>query len=159
MPYIFEALEWMNNHSQLIAAIIAGGALIWSARTYRESVSLSHYAELDRMYAELLSIAVEKSKLRNVEIELDQSAFTYAYMVWNFIEAVHDRVFDHNSDKKLRDTWRAVIRVEYELFGPWLEANSGMFKKQFVTFMKATKERERLTSARKMINLKPPPLA
>ena len=156
MAYLIEVLEWVNNHSQLIAAIIAAGALIWSARTYREGISLSHYAELDRMYADLLSLAVERPNLRDVTKELDQRGFAYAYMVWNFIEAVHDRVFEPNSDQNLRDTWRAAIRVEYELFGPWFEKNSGMFKPQFVDFMKATREKQRLTSARKMINSQPP---
>lgn len=64
---------------------------------FRESNYLIHYAELDRLYFDLLKLALEHPHLRNpASIGNDalrqQQYDTYAYMVWNFIETVIDRV-------------------------------------------------------------------
>lgn len=63
---------------------------------FRESNQLIHYAELDRLYFDLLQLAVQHPHLRNPDGIDDQAKRqqydAYAYMVWNFIETVIDRV-------------------------------------------------------------------
>jgi hypothetical protein len=143
----------MVTYALALAAFIAAGALIWSVMTYVRSASMSHYGELDRMYADLLRLGIEKPHLRrghDVKRDSDQEDeyFTYAYMVWKFIEAVHDRAFadktgyaawwtwwTRDQDQVLRATWGAVIEVEHEKFGPWLTENFGMFKEPFPRFI------------------------
>lgn len=126
----------------ILAALIASIALIWSVITYRETASLSHYGELDRMYADLLRLALECPHLRlspAPQRSADgQAQFdAYAYMVWNLIETVYDRIYDDDSKekKKLRKTWCMVIREEEIIFGDWFKDNSSKFKDEFKKFI------------------------
>ncbi len=63
---------------------------------FRESNQLTHYAELDRLYFDLLRLAVQHPHLRNpdsIDDPVQKRQYdAYAYMVWNFIETVIDRV-------------------------------------------------------------------
>lgn len=66
-------------------------------REFRESNYLAHYAELDRIYLELLKLTVEHPHLRATDGARDAAQVrqydSYAYMVWNFIETVADRLW------------------------------------------------------------------
>jgi hypothetical protein len=125
----------LTTASILIAALTfwlgsrAGAAAQWSA----------FYAELDRFYAEILRTAIKAPHLRApAKVADDASALgedyqpfadsdpvkraqydAYAYMVWNFIETVHDRC---EKDALLRETWRPVIRTEDALHRGWFLA-------------------------------------
>jgi protein-tyrosine-phosphatase len=89
-----------------IAAILALFALIYSIVTFRRTIKASHYAELDRMYLDILRIAIDKPHLRisGANRTKDQEAEydAYAYMVWNFLESIHDRCL---ADQELCRTW------------------------------------------------------
>lgn len=125
----------------IIAAVIAGIALLVSVRTYKSTTSLSHYAELDQMYADLLRLAVEIPHLRLSPAPQrtadEQAQFdAYAYMIWNFIETVYDRIYDDSdADKKLRKTWCMVIREEKRLFGEWFNNHHDKFKSKLKSFI------------------------
>jgi hypothetical protein len=128
---------------------------------FRESNYLTHYAELDRIYFDLMKLAVEHPHLRRPETIADPTQRrqydAYAYMVWNFIETVIDRIEMENAIARLRDpeptaaprstpngsgndgcgldleqTWRAAIGVETRIHGAWwTQANADLFKPGF----------------------------
>ena len=118
-----------------------------------------HYGELDRMYFDLLKIAVDKPHLR-APIPASQRSRepseyeTYAYMVWNFVETVVDRLelsspdaastIDGNDGRgwlrsrhsapsdlaediwaaRLRGTWEAAIDEEMRIHAQWWQENN-----------------------------------
>ena len=59
-------------------------------------------------------------------------------MVWNFIEAIHDRC---DGDKELKVTWYPVIDAENRLHRKWFdeERNKHKFKEAFREFIKQEK--------------------
>lgn len=80
--------------AQGAASLLGLIALIYSIMAFRRSFKSMHYAELDRMYFDLLRIAVEKPHLRTpplsrIACQVDYDS--YAFMVWNFLETVYDR--------------------------------------------------------------------
>jgi hypothetical protein len=108
-------------------------------RTVKQSTATlqsAHYSELDRFYAEIMRTAIEHPHLREPRYVVPDEQYllddyvayddpdsakriqydTYAYTVWNFLEAIHDRCAD---DKDLRDTWVPVIDAENDLHRGW----------------------------------------
>lgn len=115
-------------------------------RTLKEGAMVlqsAHYSELDRSYAEILRVGLESPHLRTpAKIPTDAEACqtdylpyadgddvkraqydTYAYMVWNFIETIHDRCADN---ARLKSTWTPVIRVEDSIHRGWFLAQMRM---------------------------------
>src|SRR5580698_2785997 len=86
--------------------------LFYSAYSFATTLREGYYAELDRVYFELLRIGLDRPYLRAPEPPTDEARAreyeTYAFMVWNFLETVVDRC-DSSSDRKLRETWYPVI--------------------------------------------------
>jgi len=110
-------LKSLSQIASLLSVCIATCALYWSFVTYRRNVKMSSYSELDRMYADLLSLAIGKTHLRRdpsadrTDSEKEDGTDSekeeyhiYAYMVWNFIETVHDRIYKHVSTEGLSST-------------------------------------------------------
>lgn len=106
-PHALLKDDGLNFISALIGGFALTGAILAlylnqtqleaTLEEFRESNHLIHYAELDRLYFDLLKVALEHPHLRNpASIGNDalrrQQYDTYAYMVWNFIETVIDRV-------------------------------------------------------------------
>jgi hypothetical protein len=126
--------------AQSVASIMAIGALIYSMTTFRKSLETSHYTELDKMYFDLLKVALKKPHLVAIpamrsdaeRIEYD----VYAYMVWNFLETIYDRC---SHDKKLCATWYPVIIAEDRLHRKWFDdpANRHKFKTAFYEFVQS----------------------
>jgi hypothetical protein len=120
----------------ILIGLIAG---LFSLRRFRTTVKEGYYSELDRSYAEILKAGIDTPHLRMpAKIAGDADALhgdylpfadrdpvkrgqydTYAYMVWNFIETVHDRCV---GSKPLRATWAPVIRAEDALHRGWFLA-------------------------------------
>lgn len=98
-----------------------------------------HYSELDSIYNHLLELAVEHPFLRNPEKleSLDPSDErhlqykTYAFMVWNFLETIHDRC---ERDKGLRGTWAPVIAAEFAIHHEWFWREISPFKTDTAKF-------------------------
>lgn len=66
-------------------------------REFEATNQALHYGELDRMYFDLLKMAVQNPRLRAPVPMAERSSEhgdygTYAYMVWNFVETVADRL-------------------------------------------------------------------
>lgn len=118
--------------------VIALAALVYSVATFRSSTSITHYSEIDSTYHQLLAMALERPHLVQVEAMRsdDQRAeyAIYAFMVWNFLEAIYDRC---NSDRHLRETWFPIIKAESQLHRGWFEdpANGPRFKESFRNYI------------------------
>ncbi len=133
-------LTWTEVASvaQGVAALMGMAALCYSIVTFRRSLNTTHYNELDRMYFDLLHMALEKPYLRNPlalqNAHQKQEYDVYAYMVWNFLEAVHDRCM---KNKELCSTWHPTIDAEDRLHRKWFEdpANRDKFKSSFREFV------------------------
>lgn len=115
---------------------------IWSFRT---SMRDSYYAELDRIYFDLLRIRLERPELVDYPESPDASKAreydAYAFMVWNFAETVFDRSQGWGwSKRRLRETWYPVIAAEAERHRAWfdLPENRRNFKDAFCRFIDAT---------------------
>lgn len=129
--------------SFFLAAVTVGFALIFSAYMFsRTSASLS-YADLDRMYADVLKIGMDNPDFRDPEkTSRYGTAFsgsdlirygTYAFMVWNVCETIYDR-----TSERTRRTWDPVIRTEMGLHRAWIDdpANCGKFKDEFLEYVR-----------------------
>lgn len=125
--------------AEAVAAILAMAALLYTVITFTKSLRTSHYTELDSMYFDLLKTALEKPYLvnklvnrsGNQRVEYD----IYAFMVWNFLEAIYDR---SKKDKHLCDTWFPIIDCENEKHREWFgrTENARKFKNEFHQFIR-----------------------
>ena len=126
--------------AQGFASIMAIVALIYSMTTFRKSLQTSNYTELDSMYFDLLKVALEKPHLNNPmaarsddqKIEYD----IYAFMVWNFLEAIYDRC---GNNEHLCRTWYPVIDAENRKHREWFDYpdNKYKFKGAFHEFIRS----------------------
>jgi len=123
--------------AQGVASILAMIALIYSMTTFKKSLMFSNYGELDRMYFEILKIAMEKSAFTNRkpgQVGEQAEYDLYAFMVWNFLETIHDRC---ETDRRLRLTWDPVMQYEASLHKEWFDQpeNASKFKQKFARFV------------------------
>jgi hypothetical protein len=132
------------------AAVIADAAaalgivftLFYSIWSFRTTLRDSYYAELDRVYFELLKLGLEHPDLldypasRNPGKAREYDA--YAFMVWNFVETVYDRCQGWTK-RRLRETWYPVIAAENARHRDWfnLPENRRKFKEPFCRFIDA----------------------
>jgi hypothetical protein len=114
--------------------------LFYSAYSFKAALREGYYAELDRLYFELLKLGLERPYLRYSAPSTDPTKAseyeTYAFMIWNFLETVVDRC-DNSSSPSLRETWNPIVATESALHRAWfdLPANRRKFKDRFCTFI------------------------
>jgi hypothetical protein len=114
--------------------------LFYSAYIFTTTLREGYYAELDRVYFELLKIGLERPYLRAptppTEATKASEYEAYAFMVWNFLETVFDRC-DSTSNRNLRETWYPVVATECALHRAWfdLPENRRKFKARFCRFI------------------------
>jgi hypothetical protein len=114
--------------------------LFYSAWSFRTTLREGYYAELDRVYFELLKIGLERPYLRAslppAEPVRASEYEAYAFMVWNFLETVVDRC-DGTSNPSLRETWYPIVATESALHRAWFDApeNRRKFKARFCRFI------------------------
>ena len=112
---------------------------IWSFRT---TLSDGYYAELDRVYFDLLKLGLERPYLvefpKSPDPEKAREYDAYAFMVWNFVETVFDRTQGW-SKRRLRETWYPVIAAENALHRAWFDVpeNRVKFKAHFCRFIES----------------------
>ena len=122
----------------VIATTLAIFALIYSMRTYRKTMQVMHYSELDKMYFEILKEALAKPHLVRQGIERDTEQTTeynvYAFIVWNFLESIYDRCM---LDAELKTTWFPIIQAERSIHLAWIQDNENRtkFKVAFLKFI------------------------
>jgi hypothetical protein len=116
--------------------------LFYSVWSFTRSLRDAYYAELDRVYFELLKIGLERPELLSFPASPDPAKATeygaYAFMVWNFVETIFDRCQGW-SKRRLRETWYPIIAAENALHRGWfdLPENRRRFKQRFVRFIEA----------------------
>ena len=124
--------------AESVAAVGIVFTLFYSLWSFTKTLRDSYYAELDRVYFELLKIALERPYLLDFAIAPDPTKQreydAYAFMVWNFLETIVDRC---GTNKQLCDTWYPVIAAENALHRKWfdLPANRSKFKQAFINFV------------------------
>ena len=132
------------------AAVIADSAaalgivltLFYSIWSFRTTLRDSYYAELDRVYFDLLQIGLEHPELLDFPTRPDPSKAReydmYAFMVWNFVETVFDRCQGWTK-RRLRETWYPVIAAENARHRAWFNVpeNRRKFKEPFRRFIDA----------------------
>jgi hypothetical protein len=114
--------------------------LFYSAWTFATTLRESYYAELDRVYFDLLKIALERPYLLASPPPSDPAQAceydAYAFMVWNFVETVVDRC-EGRANARLRETWYPIVATESALHRAWFERpeNRRKFKESFRAFI------------------------
>ena len=112
--------------------------LFYSAWSFRTTLREGYYAELDRVYFELLKIGLERPYLRAPLPPADPARASeyeaYAFMVWNFLETVVDRC---DRVSTLRETWYPVVATECARHRAWFDVpeNRPKFKDRFCRFI------------------------
>jgi hypothetical protein len=113
-------------------------SLFYSAYSFSTTLREGYYAELDRIYFELLKIGLERPYLRAPTPPTDSARASeydaYAFMVWNFLETVVDRC---DRVSLLRETWYPVVATESALHRAWFDVspNRLKFKDRFCRFI------------------------
>jgi hypothetical protein len=116
--------------------------LFYSVWSFRTTLRDAYYAELDRVYFELLKIGLERPELLSFPASPDPAKASqygaYAFMVWNFLETIFDRCQGW-SKRRLRETWFPIIAAENALHREWFDRpqNRRRFKQRFVRFVEA----------------------
>ena len=116
--------------------------LFYSVWSFTTTLRDAYYAELDRVYFELLKIGLEKPELLTYPTSPDPAKEgqygAYAFMVWNFVETIFDRCQGW-SKRRLRETWFPIIAAENALHRAWFDQpeNRRRFKPRFVQFVEA----------------------
>ena len=116
--------------------------LLYSVWSFSTTLRDAYYAELDRVYFELLKIGLERPELLSFPASPDPARASqygaYAFMVWNFLETIFDRCQGW-SKRRLRETWFPIIAAENALHREWfdLPQNRRRFKQRFVRFIEA----------------------
>jgi hypothetical protein len=134
------------------AAVIADAAaalgivftLFYSIWSFRTTLRDSYYAELDRVYFDLLKIGLDHPELLDFATSPSPDPSkareydAYAFMVWNFVETVYDRCQGWTK-RRLRETWYPVIAAENARHRAWfnLPENRRKFKEPFCQFIDA----------------------
>ena len=122
----------------VVATLLAIFALLYSMRTYRRTMQIMHYGELDKMYFEILKEALSKPHLVRKDIERNEEEIVqyslYAFIVWNFLESIYDRCM---LDVHLQKTWFPIIEAERFIHLSWIQEpeNRSKFKKEFLEFI------------------------
>ena len=137
---MFDAVEWnaVQGITSSIGTLLAAIALLYSMTSFKKTLKYVHYDDIDKNYFELVKIAFENPYVRSPEqISAPQEAEKYnlyAFMMWNFLEAIHDRCLE---DSELRETWMPIIQSEGRRHRGWLAEpeNAANFKSSFITYV------------------------
>ncbi len=126
---------------ETISIAISVIALVLSIYTFKKTSKFQSHADVDTLYMNTLSMALNHPEFRDVEMTSkyketfkDRNQLlayeTYAFIVWNLCETI----FDMKKDDK---TWYPVIESERRLHNAWFSnpENHYRFKKQFREFM------------------------
>lgn len=113
LPGLSVATAWFEDKDLKFLNVLVGGLALAGAvftiyigqtdleqalDDLKETKYLTHYGELDRMYFDLLAMSVDRPYLRSPALRTEENAgeyAAYAYMAWNFIETIADRLFKH----------------------------------------------------------------
>lgn len=178
---LYDVEVWIGA---IFAVVVFLVPLVLTGRSILRQMRSSHYAELDRIYMDILKTAIDNPYLRDRELiphyvqylrsqntwlkarglagdppawddaiaaqrrEQALKYDSYAFIVFNFLETIHDRCddnrrWDGRPDGKLRTTWEGVIGDEVRLHSAWFDmetipvakTRSAKFCVEFAQFM------------------------
>ena len=121
-----------------VLSLVTVLTLVFTVLSFKRTLRVSHYTEIDRMYFDLLRCALDRPYLidtASARTEIQTKEYNlYAFMVWNFLESIYDRC---ERDKRLRVTWYPVIDAENRLHRAWFDCldNRHKFKDEFRRFV------------------------
>jgi hypothetical protein len=135
-------LTWVQWQvvAESVSSVAIVCTLLYSVWSYRTTLRDSYYAEIDRVYFELLKLGLERPYLldypQSPEAGRAREYDAYAFMVWNFVETVFDRC-QGRGKRRLRETWYPVIEAETLRHRHWFErpGNRAKFKDRFRRFV------------------------
>ncbi|MEY3002058.1 MAG: hypothetical protein RLZZ428_433 [Pseudomonadota bacterium] len=128
----------LSSMMAVVATGMASYALIYSVKTYKKTMQIVHYGEIDKMYFEILKESMSKPYLSHGDHKRSKSEKAeyeiYAFIVWNFLESIYDRC---EKDPILKETWYPILKVEGEKHKSWiaLEENKVKFKEAFLDYI------------------------
>lgn len=147
----------IEDWARLITLFVSAGALVWGVWSYVEKLRLDHYTEIDRIYADIVKLRITYTHLANPPDSLPRDVKSmdekelrydaYAFLIWNFIETIHDRCTKggklrkalklvRRPEGKLLETWKPIMREEGNRHAKWLSSNKGKFKDCFLEWAK-----------------------
>jgi hypothetical protein len=124
---------------QALALTLSSVAFIFSLFAFFKTRRVTLYQDLDRLYLEVLKLAIEHPRFVNPNFTLNyQRSFkgeellkyeAYAFIVWNVCETIADR----RKDKTLFRSWEPVLKAESERHRAWFDSgeNRSKFKMEF----------------------------
>jgi hypothetical protein len=124
---------------QALALALSFGAISFSLFNFFKTRRITLYQDLDRLYLEVLKLAIQYPRFANPKLTLDyQRSFkgeellmyeAYAFIVWNVCETIADR----RKDKTLFRSWEPVLKAENERHRAWFDSgdNRSKFKMDF----------------------------
>jgi hypothetical protein len=124
---------------EALAPVLSSVAIIVSLFAFFKTRRVTLYQDLDRLYIEVLKLAIEHPRFVNPKFTLDyQRSFkgeellqyeAYAFIVWNVCETIAD----HRKDKTLFRSWEPVLKAENERHRAWFDTgeNRSKFKMEF----------------------------
>ena len=127
--------------AQIVLALSIPLTLISLAVAYANDRKLrrdNFYAQLDRMYQDIIQLAIAHPSVRLINITRTPSEQvvynSYAYLTWNFLESIYDYCME---DEHLRNTWTPVFHTEGAAYGEWFNQRDNRlnFKKSFCRFI------------------------
>ena len=147
----------------LISVIIAAAAFYFTRyqhtaalRNFNETLKSNYYAELDRMYFDLISMRIGKAHFsgnpKDIRGQVQRQEYQeYGFLVWNFLETVYDRCIAPAEQGKghedLECTWRPAFDHEMQTHRAWFEErHHARFKEPFCRFIRSEEEKLRLTT-------------
>ncbi|UTW53074.1 hypothetical protein KFF05_06860 [bacterium SCSIO 12827] len=148
--FITSVLSWsgwegVQGTAATIGALLAIFALIYSVYAFKQTQKFIHYDDIDKNYFEILKIAFDHPYVHSPQTittaEQSEKYDLYAFMVWNFLEAIHDRC-QKNSD--LKETWEPIIEQEGARHWDWFDSadNAKQFKKKFQHYAQTILKKE-----------------
>lgn len=136
-----DQVTWAAQLAQGIGTPIALVAILFSLMTFRRQSRSEGYAKLDEMYFQLQAIGLGDPSLTKPEAFRGQAGYSdkydlYAFMMWNFLETMHDRC---GNDETLWKTWMPILQHEALVHQKWFCAaeNYKRFKMGFRKFVNA----------------------
>jgi hypothetical protein len=114
---------------------------IAALENFNQTLLATYYSELDRLYFDLIAMRMGKPHLSGDQTDIEtvlqrQEYDQYAFLVWNFLETLHDRCLpDPNGKKKnqfLESTWKPVFEYEMVCHRRWFTPlRQQLFKQTF----------------------------
>lgn len=147
----------------LISVIVAAAAFLFTRRqhtaalrNFNETLRSAYYAELDRMYFDLIAMRIGKPHFSGNPADIAgreqrQEYEQYGFLVWNFLETVYDRCIAPSEEGRghsdLACTWTPAFRHEMRTHREWFaERHHGQFKAQFCRYILSVDEEDRPTT-------------